>query len=346
MAATRFKELDSSHRSSGHGTEVPSASAASILSMRSLEFHLAISLGNTSSLSDRSSGATGGHTRRTKETAVVVVEEEESGGGGGEIVKEHPPPLACDVSTGAKNKPGREQRQREDLEEVDHCLVSGPRACSVFPGEPSTATASSSASMPLMASFSLSPGEDAPPPSSASSAWLNWAILGQLGLQLQLTDVLHGQAIPLVLPAPGLPKKSREETCGEGSGVEILENKPYEDGPGGAGQYTHKVYHIGMHIPSWFRSILPKAALRVEEESWNAYPYTRTSREETCGEGSGVEILENKPYEDGPGGAGQYTHKVYHIGMHIPSWFRSILPKAALRVEEESWNAYPYTRTR
>ncbi|XP_077690974.1 membrane-associated phosphatidylinositol transfer protein 2 isoform X3 [Eretmochelys imbricata] len=71
-------------------------------------------------------------------------------------------------------------------------------------------------------------------------------------------------------------KKSREETCGEGSGVEILENRPYTDGPGGIGQYTHKVYHIGMHIPSWFRSILPKAALRVEEESWNAYPYTRT----------------------------------------------------------------------
>lgn len=73
-----------------------------------------------------------------------------------------------------------------------------------------------------------------------------------------------------------LQKKSREESCGEGSGVEILENKPYKDGPGGSGQYTHKVYHIGMHIPSWFRSILPKAALRVEEESWNAYPYTRT----------------------------------------------------------------------
>uniref|UniRef100_A0AAQ4PFR4 DDHD domain-containing protein n=1 Tax=Gasterosteus aculeatus aculeatus TaxID=481459 RepID=A0AAQ4PFR4_GASAC len=73
-----------------------------------------------------------------------------------------------------------------------------------------------------------------------------------------------------------IQKKSREESCGEGSGVEILENKPYTDGPGGSGQYTHKVYHIGMHIPSWFRSILPKAALRVEEESWNAYPYTRT----------------------------------------------------------------------
>ncbi|XP_010190080.1 PREDICTED: membrane-associated phosphatidylinositol transfer protein 2 isoform X2 [Mesitornis unicolor] len=73
-----------------------------------------------------------------------------------------------------------------------------------------------------------------------------------------------------------IQKKSREETCGEGSGVEILENRPYVDGPGGSGQYTHKVYHIGMHIPSWFRSILPKAALRVEEESWNAYPDTRT----------------------------------------------------------------------
>ncbi|XP_058137278.1 membrane-associated phosphatidylinositol transfer protein 2 isoform X2 [Dasypus novemcinctus] len=73
-----------------------------------------------------------------------------------------------------------------------------------------------------------------------------------------------------------IQKKSRNETYGEGSGVEILENRPYTDGPGGAGQYTHKVYHVGMHIPGWFRSILPKAALRVVEESWNAYPYTRT----------------------------------------------------------------------
>uniref|UniRef100_A0A2K6G8R7 Phosphatidylinositol transfer protein membrane associated 2 n=1 Tax=Propithecus coquereli TaxID=379532 RepID=A0A2K6G8R7_PROCO len=73
-----------------------------------------------------------------------------------------------------------------------------------------------------------------------------------------------------------IQKKSRNETYGEGNGVEILENRPYTDGPGGSGQYTHKVYHVGMHIPGWFRSILPKAALRVVEESWNAYPYTRT----------------------------------------------------------------------
>lgn len=59
-----------------------------------------------------------------------------------------------------------------------------------------------------------------------------------------------------------------------------------------------------------------------------------------------MEILANRPYSDGPGGSGQYTHKIYHVGSHIPSWFRALLPKAALQVEEESWNAYPYTRTR
>ena len=30
----------------------------------------------------------------------------------------------------------------------------------------------------------------------------------------------------------------------------------------------------------------------------------------------------------------------------ILGWFRAILPKSALRVEEEAWNAYPYTKTR
>jgi membrane-associated phosphatidylinositol transfer protein len=44
-------------------------------------------------------------------------------------------------------------------------------------------------------------------------------------------------------------KKSREESSGAGSGVEILVNQPYSDGPGGAGQYTKKNYHIGSHLP-------------------------------------------------------------------------------------------------
>ena len=36
------------------------------------------------------------------------------------------------------------------------------------------------------------------------------------------------------------------------------------------------MYHIGRHLPSWFRGMAPKTALEVHEESWNAYPYTKT----------------------------------------------------------------------
>ena len=32
-----------------------------------------------------------------------------------------------------------------------------------------------------------------------------------------------------------LQKKSQQESTGEGSGVEIIKNEPYQDGPGGAG---------------------------------------------------------------------------------------------------------------
>uniref|UniRef100_A0A452UAE8 Phosphatidylinositol transfer protein membrane associated 1 n=1 Tax=Ursus maritimus TaxID=29073 RepID=A0A452UAE8_URSMA len=96
-------------------------------------------------------------------------------------------------------------------------------------------------------------------------------------LHFLLPITLTTSNIPSALSAlPGVQKKSREESSGEGSGVEILANRPYTDGPGGSGQYTHKVYHVGSHIPGWFRALLPKAALQVEEESWNAYPYTRT----------------------------------------------------------------------
>ena len=46
-----------------------------------------------------------------------------------------------------------------------------------------------------------------------------------------------------------LQKKSREESTGSESGVEILKNEPYIDGPGGNGQYTFKIYHVGSHLP-------------------------------------------------------------------------------------------------
>lgn len=53
-----------------------------------------------------------------------------------------------------------------------------------------------------------------------------------------------------------LQKKSREESSGAGSGVEIIINEPYEDGPGGKGQYTRKIYHVGSHLPSWIKGNL------------------------------------------------------------------------------------------
>ncbi|WKX98484.1 hypothetical protein Q1695_013847 [Nippostrongylus brasiliensis] len=71
-------------------------------------------------------------------------------------------------------------------------------------------------------------------------------------------------------------KKSRLDSHGKDSGVVILSNKPYKDGPGGSGQYTFKIYHIGSKIPVWIRSILPTSALEAHEEAWNAYPYTKT----------------------------------------------------------------------
>ncbi|OQR75841.1 membrane-associated phosphatidylinositol transfer protein 2-like [Tropilaelaps mercedesae] len=73
-----------------------------------------------------------------------------------------------------------------------------------------------------------------------------------------------------------IAKKSRQESSGTGSGVEIFVNEPYEDGPGGRGQFTHKIYHVGSHLPGWLKSLVPKSALTVEEEAWNAYPYTKT----------------------------------------------------------------------
>ncbi|KAH9419779.1 Membrane-associated phosphatidylinositol transfer protein 2 [Dermatophagoides pteronyssinus] len=73
-----------------------------------------------------------------------------------------------------------------------------------------------------------------------------------------------------------IAKKSREESQGTGSGVEIIQNEPYTDGPGGSGQYTYKIYHVGHHLPSWLKALLPKSALTVEEKAWNAYPYTKT----------------------------------------------------------------------
>ena len=47
-----------------------------------------------------------------------------------------------------------------------------------------------------------------------------------------------------------LQRKSREESKGKDSGVEIIKNEPYTEGYGGSGQYTQKKYFIASHVPS------------------------------------------------------------------------------------------------
>lgn len=76
-----------------------------------------------------------------------------------------------------------------------------------------------------------------------------------------------------------IQKKSRIESTGAGSGVEILENKPYESNDE-RGQYTLKVFHVDERLPAGLKTVskllFPKSALLFEEESWNCYPHTRT----------------------------------------------------------------------
>lgn len=72
-----------------------------------------------------------------------------------------------------------------------------------------------------------------------------------------------------------IAKKSKLESEGEASGVEILTNEPYSSGPGGQGQYTDKIYHVEAHLPYWLRSFLPKSLASIREEAWNAYPYSK-----------------------------------------------------------------------
>ena len=75
-------------------------------------------------------------------------------------------------------------------------------------------------------------------------------------------------------------RKSREESEGEGSGIEIRVNEPYKNGPNNtSGQYTEKIYYVAKHVPPWMVKFMSENAVKtlsVEEISHNAYPFTKT----------------------------------------------------------------------
>eukprot|EP01105_Mastigella_eilhardi_P005949 TRINITY_DN17602_c0_g1_i1.p1 TRINITY_DN17602_c0_g1~~TRINITY_DN17602_c0_g1_i1.p1 ORF type:complete len:373 (-),score=105.89 TRINITY_DN17602_c0_g1_i1:91-1170(-) len=78
------------------------------------------------------------------------------------------------------------------------------------------------------------------------------------------------------------------------------------------------------------------------------YMVTKVSLNESGGGNhEGVEVIKNEPYSDETG-TGQYTLKCYRFVSRVPSWLRPFLPtsvESMLEVYEESWNAFPYTRT-
>lgn len=74
------------------------------------------------------------------------------------------------------------------------------------------------------------------------------------------------------------------------------------------------------------------------------YSVAEASKNETGG-GEGIEVLENKPYENEENGKGQYTLKKYHLASRVPTFLKWVAPKGSLEFQEEAWNAYPYCKT-
>lgn len=66
-------------------------------------------------------------------------------------------------------------------------------------------------------------------------------------------------------------KMQQQSTTGT-EGVEVLENRPFEDAEFGKGQYTKKIYRLQSKAPSWLTTFAPANALVMQEEAWNAFP--------------------------------------------------------------------------
>uniref|UniRef100_UPI0035902ED0 phosphatidylinositol transfer protein beta isoform-like n=1 Tax=Myxine glutinosa TaxID=7769 RepID=UPI0035902ED0 len=91
-----------------------------------------------------------------------------------------------------------------------------------------------------------------------------------------------------------------------------------------------------------YRIVLPCS---VEEyQVGQLFSVAEASKNETGG-GDGIEVLKNEAYDNGIGGSGQYTLKMYHVQSKVPGFVRVIAPASALLFQEEAWNAYPYCKT-
>ncbi|GLT81850.1 hypothetical protein SLE2022_002800 [Rubroshorea leprosula] len=91
-----------------------------------------------------------------------------------------------------------------------------------------------------------------------------------------------------------------------------------------------------------FRIVMPMSL--EEYQIAQMYMVMKMQRQNTTGS-EGVEILENRPFEDDAYGKGQYTSKIYRLQSKAPAWLAALAPKDALIMLEEAWNAYPRCKT-
>lgn len=96
-----------------------------------------------------------------------------------------------------------------------------------------------------------------------------------------------------------------------------------------------------------FRVVMP---LTVEEyQIGQLYSIAEASLQETGG-GEGIEVRKNETFDNvsllnGKYRSGRYSYKIYHIASKVPGFIRLLVPKGAMEIHEEAWNAYPYCKT-
>uniref|UniRef100_A0A7I4ACI1 C2H2-type domain-containing protein n=1 Tax=Physcomitrium patens TaxID=3218 RepID=A0A7I4ACI1_PHYPA len=71
--------------------------------------------------------------------------------------------------------------------------------------------------------------------------------------------------------------KTNELNTSEGQGGQLLSTLPYEHETWGEGIYTHSLYRLGDRLPDWVTRLIPSNALILDEKTWMAYPYIRTT---------------------------------------------------------------------
>ncbi|KAI5322216.1 PREDICTED: phosphatidylinositol transfer [Prunus dulcis] len=97
-----------------------------------------------------------------------------------------------------------------------------------------------------------------------------------------------------------------------------------------------------MVLMKEFRIVMP---MSLEEYQVAQMYMVRKMQQQNTTSTEGVEILENKSFEDDVLGKGHYSSKIYRLQSKAPTWLTTFAPADALIMQEEAWNAYPRCKT-